>query len=92
MYYPDMANILPRGTPIRCPRKRHLIGYLNRDFKADAVPRFNFIDFEIGQERIAGEAATCKICGSQYFVQNKTHTQEGWKPSDPQLEPVSHTR
>ena len=81
-----MANILKKGTGVCCPRKRHLIGHINRNVSVDDAPRFIFIDFVTGQERIAGEPPECTICGSRYFVQNKTHTQQGWRPTDPVLE------
>ena len=84
-----MANILPKGTEVRCPRKRHLIGVTNRQLNSGDQLRFTYVDFEPGQERIAGEHPECKLCSSRYFVQGKMHTSEGWKPSDPTLEPVA---
>ena len=84
-----MANILPKGTEVRCPRKRHLIGVTNKPLMSGAMFSPSILDFEPGQERVAGEYAQCKLCNSHYFVQNKLHTKTGWQPSDPQLEPVA---
>jgi len=83
-----MSNILPKGTEVRCPRKRHLIGVLNRQINSGGELLMASIDFESGQERVAGETMTCKICGSTYFIQGKLFTENGWSPSDPNLEPV----
>ena len=87
-----MAKILKKGVAVKCPRKAHLIGYLNRNFNIRDVPRFNFIDFEYGQEKIAGEQPECALCGSKYFVQNKIYVKQGWFPSDPNLETPTTTK
>jgi len=84
-----MAQILTKGTKILCPRKRHLIGTLNRDVNTGEIFGVNRIDFESGQERVAGEPSKCKLCSSVYFIQNKLYTDNGWLPSDPLLEPVA---
>lgn len=84
-----MASTLKKGTEIRCPRKRHLIGVLNVDVGPGGLISVNSIDFESGQERIAGEPTKCKLCSSQYFVNNRIHTSNGWWPDDPDIEPVS---
>lgn len=82
-----MTAILPKGTVITCPRKRHRIAVANRDIQSGMI-RINDFDFEEGQERIAGEPTKCRICKSEYITQGVAHTTEGWKPHDPQLEPV----
>ncbi|MCK4703933.1 MAG: hypothetical protein KAT90_00505 [Gammaproteobacteria bacterium] len=87
-----MTNILLKGTEIRCPRKRHLIGVASTDLHGSGSFRFQFINFEQGQERIAGEQAKCKLCNSAYIAQDKIHTDGGWFPSDPKLEPVPMAR
>ena len=84
-----MSHTLPKGTEIRCPRKRHLIGTLSRALDAGEPLNVSRIDFEPGQERVAGEVMACKLCSSLYYVQNKLNTDKGWKPDDPSLEPVS---
>jgi len=85
-----MANILPKGTQIQCPRKRHLIGVLNKDLNSGDLLTINIIDFEVSQHRVIGEKASCKMCGSLYLEQGNLYTSEGWKPSNPNLEPVAH--
>jgi len=84
-----MSHSLQKGTEIRCPRKRHLIGKLSRTLNADEPVNVSRIVFERGQERIAGETMKCKICDSVYFLQGKIYTQDGWQPNEPSLEPVS---
>jgi len=84
-----MSHSLPKGTEIRCPRKRHLIGKLSRMLNAGEGLMLARVDFESGQKVNAGEPAACAICGSLYYVQHKLYTDDGWKPSDPNLEPVS---
>jgi len=84
-----MSNSLPKGTEIRCPRKRHIIGTLSRTLNAGEPLNVSRIEFAPGQERVAGETMTCKICSSLYYVQNKLYTDSGWSPSEPSLEPVS---
>lgn len=85
-----MAKTLPKGTEIRCPRKRHLVGVLKKDLLAGSIVSLYAIEFTEGQERVVGEKACCKVCDSQYLVQGNLHTAEGWKPFNPQLEPVAH--
>ena len=80
---------LPKGTEIHCPKKRHLIATLNTEIKSGTVINVKFLDFEPDQKRIAGEQMVCKLCGSMYFTQGKLYTQDGWSPSEPNLEPVS---
>jgi len=84
-----MSHSLQKGTKIRCPRKRHLIGTLSRTLNAGEPLNVSRIEFEPGQERAAGETMTCKICSSLYYVQGKLYTEDGWQPSDPNLEPVA---
>ncbi len=84
-----MGKVLPKGTQILCPRKRHLIGVTSENYTDSDTLRFSIINFEPGQSRIAGEPMKCKLCDSAYFVQNKLHTRSGWMPTDPFLEPVS---
>jgi len=85
-----MADILPKGTQIKCPRKRHLIGVLNKDHRPGDILAINIIDFEESQHRIIGEQAKCKVCDSQYLVDGNLYTSAGWKPFNPKLEPVAH--
>lgn len=80
---------LKKGTEILCPRKRHLIATLNTDLRTGTIINVKFLDFEPEQKRIAGEPMVCKLCGSMYFIQGKLYTQNGWQPSEPNLEPVS---
>ena len=84
-----MSYLLPKGTELRCPRKRHLIGTLTRSLEPGEPLNISKVEFEAGQERIAGEVMSCKICSSLYYVQNRLYTDDGWKPSEPSLEPVS---
>ena len=84
-----MSHTLQKGTEIRCPRKRHLIGKLNRALNEGEIFMPARVDFEPGQERVAGEPSACKICGSLYYVQNKLYTDSGWQPNEPNLEPVT---
>jgi len=81
-----MENSLPSGTQIKCPRKRHLIGLTNKAISTDIVMPVSFIDFEEGQERVAGEIMACKLCSSMYFIQGKIYTELSWFPNEPQLE------
>ena len=80
---------LGKGVEIRCPRKKHLIGTIKQALNGGEVISAAKIKFEIGQERVAGELAVCKICGSVYFEQGKIYTQDGWQPNEPNLEPVT---
>lgn len=84
-----MSHTLPKGTKILCPRKRHLVGTLCREIKPGEPISATSLNFEEGQERIVGERSECKLCGSVYFIQNRLYTEDGWQPSDPQLEPVT---
>lgn len=84
-----MSHSLQKGTKILCPRKRHKIGVLSRTLNAGEILMAARIDFEPGQECIAGEPMACKICSSPYYVQRRLHTDSGWQPSEPSLEPVS---
>lgn len=84
-----MSNTLQKGTQILCPRKRHLIGTISRKVNAGEPLNVSRIEFAPGQERIAGEVMSCKICSSLYYVQNKLYTDEGWQPNEPNLEPVT---
>ncbi len=79
---------LPIGTQIMCPRKHHLIGVLNEALMPGMTLKTSTVDFEPGQERIAGDQCKCAICDSWYLVQGKIYTADGWSPSDPTLEPV----
>ena len=81
-----MTHVLNKGTQITCPRKGHAIGTLNRELISGGIVGLGIIDFEPGQERIAGERAICKLCGSMYFLQGMIHTIDGWSPNDPVLE------
>jgi len=84
-----MSNLLPKGTQILCPRKRHKIGVLSRAMKAGEPLMVSRIDFEDGQGTIAGEPTACKLCSSLYYVGGKLYTADGWRPNAPQLEPVT---
>ena len=81
--------ILPKGTQITCPRKRHPVGTFNQDVKTTGALLAITVDFEPGQEVIAGDKMVCKLCNSSFFQQGKIHTSEGWKPNDPLLEQVT---
>ena len=80
------SHTLERGTDITCPRKGHKIGEIKQDLITHGPISMDSIEFEPGQERLAGETPKCKMCSSQYFVQGKIHTDDGWKPNDPILE------
>jgi len=84
-----MSHSLQKGTEIRCPRKRHIIGTLSRTLNAGEPLNVSRIEFAPGQERVAGEVMSCKICSSLYYVQSKLYTDSGWQPSEPSLEPVA---
>lgn len=79
--------MIPKNTQIICSRKGHLIGVLNTDMPDG--PRVSMIDFNPGQERVAGEKMQCKLCGAPYFLHGKIFTADGWKPDEPKLEPVT---
>ena len=81
-----MSRILEKGTIITCPRKGHKIAVVKQDIISGQALNIKLFDFEPGQERLAGETPKCKMCSSQYFVQGKIHTDDGWKPNDPILE------
>ena len=84
-----MEQNIPKGTEIRCPRKRHLIGTLNKDLRSSEPLSVKFVDFESGQEKIAGELYSCALCGSLYFTLRKLYTNKGWFPNEPRLETVT---
>jgi hypothetical protein len=84
-----MAVILPKGTEIRCPRKHHLIAVTALDIVSGALVSLSTFNYEPGMALVQGEKPHCNTCGSAFIVQNKIHTSDGWKPSDPQLEPVA---
>jgi len=79
-------NTLPKGTQIKCPRKRHIVGVLTRALQDGEGLRVDRVTFEEGQSRIAGEPMKCRICDSVYFLQGRLYTEHGWWPSDPKLE------
>jgi len=54
--------------------------------------KLSAVDLALGQERIQGEPMTCKICGSTYFLDGKIHTDQGWLPGDPRMEPVKKVK
>ena len=83
-----MTDTLPVGTEITCPRKNHLVGTLIKDLNSGELLRLSTVTFEPGQEKVQGEKCSCAICNSLYFVDGMIHTSDGWKPNDPQLEPV----
>jgi hypothetical protein len=82
-----MSSIEP-GTIITCPRKRHKIGVTREPLKSGDPLRFSALDFEPGQERIQGERFRCRIDGSVYFQGGSMHTDQGWLPRVPHLDPV----
>jgi hypothetical protein len=81
-----MTETLTKLTAITCPRKGHKIAVINRDIRSGDARNFSQLEFEPGQERIAGEKMICKICQSLYFNQGSIHTENGWWPKDPQFE------
>lgn len=81
-----MTILIPKGAVVICPRKGHRICTAKVDIISGSLASTKQVDFETGQERIAGEPMKCKICGSPYVVQGMIHTKEGWMPHDPVLE------
>ena len=88
----DKDKKIKKGALVLCPRKKHVIGKLKKEKKADELLMLSRIKFEKEQERVQGTTPTCKLCGSLYYVQGKLYTSEGWLPDEPNLEPVSLTR
>lgn len=79
-------NAIEAGIKILCPRKRHVIGSMKEPIQNILGFTAGKVDFENGQERVAGELNECKICQSVYFLQGKLYTELGWLPQEPQLE------
>lgn len=122
---------LPKGTEIRCSKKRHLVGRLKAPLTPGVVMALSrLIDFAPGQSvadrkaknqgqgqgqgrRVndgtgappkmpgfgrraqsvfAGIPTTCSVCGSPYFIAGNFHTDDGWKPETPYIEPVTRRK
>jgi len=81
-----MSHKLKTGTQVQCPRKRHVIGVLKEDVQNLALLSLAKINYESGQDRVAGEIGGCKLCGSLYLTQGKIYTEYGWLPHEPKLE------
>jgi hypothetical protein len=79
---------IPINTLLVCPRKLHRIGVTNDAVQTNIPLSLRQLDFEAGQERVQGEPFKCRICGSPYYHGGKVHTENGWSPDDPQIQPV----
>lgn len=78
---------LNAGAVVICT-KRHRIGFLSRDLAVGEPVLPKVITYDLGQERIAGEALVCAECGNPYFLNGNLHTEDGWFPGTPYIEPV----
>jgi hypothetical protein len=83
---------IPSGTKVTCSRKGHPIGLTFEPLKAGDPLRFSALVMVPGQERIQGEHPKCKIDGSVYFLDGKIHTDQGWMPGDPRMDPVKQKK
>ena len=80
-----MSPRLPKGSEVRCIRKHHLIARTNTDLQIGMKIALRDFDFEPGQERIAGEPTTCKICGSEYMLEGTIFDGREFWPFVPKL-------
>ena len=81
-----MKTHLPKNTEVRCLRS-HLIAHTNRDLLAGMRLSVNDLHFEPGQGAIPGEPTKCKICGSEYLLNNTIFDGKNFWPFDPKLPP-----
>ena len=86
-----MTTIL-KDTKIVCSRKHHPIGLTMANLKGGDPLKLSAIWFAIGQNRIQGEEPNCKICGSPYFLAGQVHTDQGWRPNEPKMDPVKQKK